>query len=479
MKARSIGPISLILPALLCVETSVWGAVRIKPYAENPRYWEYRGAPVLLLGGTKDDSLFQIPDLEEHLDLLASVGGNCIRNTMSDRPDFGFEVYPYKRLPSGQYDLDEWNDEYWRRFETMLRLTGERDIIVQIEVWDRFDYSQENWEKHPYNPANNVNYTTGQSGLAARYPAPAYRDRQPFFHTIPGMQGYRKQYDVPRKRQERFVAKMLSYSLNHGNVLYCMNNETSTEPAWGLHWMGFIRNQAEKQSVAVYVTDMFDDVWKPETSAKLRQAFDQPGLYAFLDVSQVNSRSFGEDHWDHFYWIARQAARHPRPLNHTKIYSDGETGFGSGTPKDGIERFWRNLIGGAASCRFHRPGAGIGLNELAQACIKSARKVETLIKFWDVEPQMKLLSDRERNEAYLAAKPGERYILFFTDGGSVGLDLRKCDATFDVTWVKIHSGEWGKRATLAGNRIATVSPPGKGPWVAAIVRKKGLPRQGL
>lgn len=56
---------------------------RIQPYAANSRYWQYQGKPVLLLGGTKDDNLFQIPDLEAHLDLLASVGGNCIRNTMS------------------------------------------------------------------------------------------------------------------------------------------------------------------------------------------------------------------------------------------------------------------------------------------------------------------------------------------------------------------------------------------------------------
>ncbi|MDE2809300.1 MAG: hypothetical protein OXN90_12855, partial [Gemmatimonadota bacterium] len=58
---------------------------RIQPYAANPRYWQYNGQPVLLLGGTIKDCLFQIPDLEAHLDLLQSVGGNYVRNTMSDR----------------------------------------------------------------------------------------------------------------------------------------------------------------------------------------------------------------------------------------------------------------------------------------------------------------------------------------------------------------------------------------------------------
>jgi len=51
-------------------------ADRIRPWTEDARYWQYRGAPVLLVGGSREDNLFQIPDLQEQLDLLASVGGN-------------------------------------------------------------------------------------------------------------------------------------------------------------------------------------------------------------------------------------------------------------------------------------------------------------------------------------------------------------------------------------------------------------------
>jgi hypothetical protein len=443
---------------------------RIRPYAANPRYWQYRGEPVLLIGGSKDDNLFQIPDLEEHLDLLKSVGGNVIRNTMSDRPDKGFEVYPFKRLEDGKYDLKQWNDEYWRRFETMLRLTHERDIIVQIEVWDRFDYATDNWIPHPYNPDNNINYTTEQSGLDTRYPDHAGRDRQPFFHSIPGMPRYEKRLDVVRQYQERFVAKMLACSLDYGNVLYCMNNETSSPVQWGQYWMQFIRDRARERGVSVYATDMFDDAWKPEQSGSLKLAIGDPEMYPFIDASQVNSRNFGQAHWDRFQWIRQQTANTPRPLNHTKIYSAGETSFGSGTPKEGVERFWRNIIGGAASSRFHRPTSGIGLNEISQACLRSARKVETLVKFWDVEPRMDLLQDRDENEAYLAAKPGEQYVLFITDGGSVGLDLTGHDRSFTARWIDISTGEWAGEMKLAGGGIVSVAAPGKGPWVAAIIR---------
>lgn len=137
---------TLILAGTGCLADNTAGdAGRIQPWTSNPRYWQYKGQPVLLLGGSKDDNLFQIPDLKAHLDEILAPGGNYIRNTMSDRADLGFEVYPFGHLPDGKYDLDEWNEEYWRRFENLLRWTAERDIIVQIEVWDRFDYSTKNW----------------------------------------------------------------------------------------------------------------------------------------------------------------------------------------------------------------------------------------------------------------------------------------------------------------------------------------------
>jgi len=441
----------------------------IKPYEHNPRHWQYQGKPVLLLGGSKTDHIFLLEDLKEHLDEIVSVGGNYVRNTMSQRE--GLNLKPHLRLPDGKFDLDKWNPVYWQRFANCLKWCRERDIIMQIEVWDRFDFSQEHWQNSPWRPANNINYNDKQTGLANNYPAPPWRDRQPFFHTIVGMKRYQKKYDLVRTYQERFVARMLSYSLKYPNVLYCMNNETSSPPQWGQYWMQFIRDEAKRKSVEVYVTDMFDDVWKPQTSAKLRLAFDNPKLYPFIDISQVNSRSFHEDHWTNLVWIMKQRAKHPRPLNNTKIYSDGQTSWGSGTPKDGIERFWRDLIAGCASCRFHRPGGGIGLNDTARACIRSARNVSKVVTFWDMQPHLKLLGKRDKDEAYLSAQPGKQYVLYFTEGGSVDLNLKAHHGKFQLHWIDIRTGKWAQKTEIFGGKAVFITAPNPGPWVAVIVRQ--------
>jgi len=472
-----VKPISVMLLVVLFghaeVRTTASGAERntdaIRPYEDNPRYWQYQGRPVLLLGGSNTDHLFLMEGLREHLDEIAACGANYVRNTMSQRE--GVELKPHLRLPSGKFDLDQWNDGYWRRFADALRWCGERDIVMQIEVWDRFDFSQEHWQNSPWNPKNNVNYTHAATGLAANYPAHPSRDRQPFFHSIPGMEGYDAKLDQIRSRQERFVARMLEESLKYPNILYCMDNETSTAPRWGQYWMGFIRAKAAEAGVPVFTTDMFDDAWNPTKSGKLRMALDDPATYPFLDVSQVNSRTFNEDHWNNIFWIAQQREAHPRPLNHTKIYSDGQFSFGTGLPQDGVERFWRNLIAGSASVRFHRPTAGIGLNDVAKACIRAARKIESEVPFWEVRPAMGLLGRRETDEAYLAADPGRKYLLYFTDGGEVDLDLSNAKGSFSLKWVNVDTGDWGDTTTiLAASRVA-IAAPSRGNWAASLTKR--------
>jgi len=451
----------------------------IQPYTINPRYWQYQGKPVMLLGGSKTDHIFLLDDLKTHLDEIQAVGANYVRNTMSQRE--GKDLKPYKLLLDGKFDLDQWNQEYWKRFQNMLTWTAEREIFVQIEVWDRFDYSTLNWETSPWNPGNNVNYTYEQTGFASEYPKHSGQDLQPFFHSIKGMPRYSKKLDRIRMYQEKFVAKMLSYSLEYGHVLYCMDNETSTPAQWGQYWIGFIKGKAAEKGVTVCTTDMFDDAFMAEKAKHTPLIFKDAENYMFADISQVNSRNYDQTHWDRLQWLLRQINTHPRPSNHTKIYGSGYYSFGTGGPEDGVERFWRNILGGSASARFHRPDSGNGLNDFAKASIKAARILEGLIKFWNITPQMDLLSDRQSNEAYLAAKSGKCYALYFTNGGSVGLDLSGATGSFDVTWISVSMGVHTRTSAAGGYRlmkktiqsgaVVTISAPYKGGWIAAIVKK--------
>ena len=179
---------------------------RIQPYAQNPFYWQYKGKPVLLIGGSVEDNLFQIPNLEAHLDLLASCGGNYVRCTMSSR-DEG-DVWPFERDPdTGLYDLNVPGAEYWQRFERFLELTAARDIVAQFEMWDRFDFARAPWQDNPYNPKNNVNYTAAESGLKEEINTHPGRRESAFFRTVPALENN----EVVLHYQQQQVDKMLSH----------------------------------------------------------------------------------------------------------------------------------------------------------------------------------------------------------------------------------------------------------------------------
>lgn len=450
----SLAAAATVRPALAQPSVS-----RIRPWPRNPRYWEYKGQPTLLLGASKDDNLFQIPDLHAHLDQMASVGANYIRNTMSDRRDGGFEVYPFAQRDDGKYDLARWNPEYWRRFDHMLAATAARDIIVQIEVWDRFDYSRNNWTGHPYNPANTITYTHETSGLATDYPNHPGRNEQPFFFSPPSL----RNNTVLLPIQQRFVDAMLERTLRYGHVLYCIDNETSGEEAWSVYWAEHIQRRAREAGVEIYVTEMWDA--HDLRDDQHRRTFDHPDRYAFVDVSQNNHQT-GQTHWDNFQWVRERLSARPRPINTVKTY--GADAGPYGTDHDGLARWWRHLIGGAASVRFHRPPTGLGLSNHAQASVRAARALTSHVALWDMAPVNDLLSGRAEDGAYLSAQPGRQYALFFPHGGRVGVDLQGGAGPFTLRWFDVATGEPGPTMTLPGGRVVTLLTPTEGMWAAAI-----------
>ena len=433
----------------------------IQPWAENPWYWQYKGEPVMLLGASSDDNLFQWPAemLVPHLDSMKSVGANYVRNTMSDSADRGFELYPFKLLENGRYDLNLWNEDYWHRFEFFLEETAKRDIIVQIEVWDRFDYTRNNWPPHPYNPKNIVNYSQEESGLDLEYPDHPGQNKQPFFFTTPNQ----RSNEVLLKFQRRFVDKMLSYSLKHDHILYCMDNETSGEEEWGVFWARYIREKAGESGKKVNLTEMWD-AWVLK-SDQHKRTFDHPELYDFCDVSQ-NNHQRDQAHWDNFQWVKTYISNHPRPVNTVKTY--GADGGTHGNTNNGIDGWWRHVIGGAASARFHRPPSGLGLSELSMNSVKAAREIEKICPFWELIPGNALLSDRQENEAFITVKPGEVYVVFFPDEGEVNVDLSKTDSGFSLKWMEVRKGEWAAEEAISGGDWVKLKTPGEQEWVAVL-----------
>jgi hypothetical protein len=388
------------------------GFALIKPYSQNNKYWEYNGVPIFLIGGSNNHNLFNDGnlDIKEHLNLLRSVGGNYVRNTMSAR-DPG-NVEPHLQLSSGLYDLNQWNPTYWNRFNNFLTWARERNIIVQIELWDRWDIVYHGWDKASWNPKNNINYDTNNSKLGTSYNVHADQNLNPFFKTVPTMQNN----TVVLPYQQAFINKILSAISGFENVLICLNNETTEDLKWSTYWADYVKPRTNK-----YIADMRNP-WDITHSLHV-EMYNAPSRYTFVDISQ-NNQNTGQTTYDRILTVWNSyISTNPRPMNMTKIYGGVGDGSGyAGGETEGKKKFWRSIFAGIASVRFHRPTYGLGLGSLAQAQLKSASIFLSNFDIFKSIPDNSLINNRSTDSAYLL-KNQYQYAVYIPNGGSVNINL--------------------------------------------------------
>ena len=425
----------------------------------HPQYWQYNGEDVLLLGGSKEDNLFQIDSLTDHLDLLKRVGGNYVRNTMSSRDESN--EWPFHQVPNGQYDLRKFNSNYWSRFSAFLKKTEERDIVVQLEIWATFDFYREPWGRNPFNPKNNSNYNSQRSKLSDSIGThPIYTENN-FFRSVPSQMNIAPVLWY----QKRFVDKLLSYTLKHDHVIYCMDNETSVTTDWGRFWANYIRKVAKLEGKTVETTEMWDphDLSHPMHF----ETFDHPDIFSFVDISQNNHQG-GDAHWINGIKQIEYLKKMDflRPVNNVKIY--GNDGGRHQTTQNAIESFCRNVLMGCASARFHRPSSGQGLNHIAQNVISSVRKVTNQLDFFKGYPiAMENYQNRKEGEVYGRAFDDGRYLFYFPQGGVVRFQIKDSGA-YRFVWTNILSGESRETMERAVDRELQMECPSGAHWLVIV-----------
>jgi hypothetical protein len=65
--------------------------------------------------------------------------------------------FAFERDENGLFDLTRFNSEFWNRFENFLEMAYQRDLIVQLEIWDPWDHYVDHqsfggWSTQPVQP---------------------------------------------------------------------------------------------------------------------------------------------------------------------------------------------------------------------------------------------------------------------------------------------------------------------------------------
>lgn len=155
------------------------GPVRLDP--GNPHYFSFQGRTVALItsGEHYGAVLNRDFDYSRYLATLQSEGLNYTRlfpGSYVEVPGKSFGIQrndlapatgrllaPWARSTTAGYagggnkfDLDKWDEEYFKRFHDFLSEAARRGIVVEISLFSS-QYGEIQWQLSPLNAANNVN----------------------------------------------------------------------------------------------------------------------------------------------------------------------------------------------------------------------------------------------------------------------------------------------------------------------------------
>ena len=132
-----------------------------------------------------------------------------------------------------------------------------------------------------------------------------------------------------------------------------------------------------------------------------------------------------------------------------------------------LQRMTLNLLAGSATVRVHRTEPAFPIEH--QTAVSALRMVESKVPFWSVEAHQELLKNVAEGEAFLAAQPGQAYLLYFPEGGKVGLKLGNYpNVEFSLEWVDLTEASYGTSSTISGGSTVNIQSPGNHSWIAII-----------
>jgi Cellulase (glycosyl hydrolase family 5) len=152
--------------------------LRINP--RNPHYFLFRGKPAILIGSTEHYGAVMNLDFDyiTYLNEIAASGLNVTRtfsgayvepagafgikkNTLAPAPERYLCPWSRSKDPGyanggNKFDLSEWDEAYFTRLKDFVAQAGERDIVVELDLFSNY-YDTVKWKLSPLNNINNIN----------------------------------------------------------------------------------------------------------------------------------------------------------------------------------------------------------------------------------------------------------------------------------------------------------------------------------
>ena len=451
---------------ILTILTGTALAQPISLHPENQHFLFYKGKPTVLVTSAEHYGavLNSDFDFEKYLQTMHSEGMNYTRiftgsyveiprsfniqnNTLA--PAVGSFLTPWKRVEEvGLYkgekkiDLDEWNPVYFDRLKNFISLANELDIIVEVTFFCS-TYQDASWERHPFNPGNNVN----------EIPINLERKKS---NTLDN--GYLTGY------QKKLVEKIATELNEFDNIFYEIQNEPWSDdpekvmrtlrtldpkPGQG-DWYKWAEMPSKasmewQKAMAQVVVETEEALPKKHLIAQNYTNFKHSVDKVDPNISILNFHYvWPEAVWMNYGWN--------RPINFD------ESGFAGMETNTYLRQAWQFIMGGGAIFNnldysfYVGKEDGTGINNAPGAGSKVFRKqlkfLRSFIESFDfvkMKPDFNTVYHAPGVQVQSISEPGKQYAMILTGVQSKWIKLNLPKGKFNYEFVSPYSGKTLKK----------------------------------
>jgi len=363
------------------------------------------------------------------------------RNDLAPEP--GRLLTPWARSTNSGYagggnkfDLDQWDQEYFKRFRAFLTEAQKRGIIVEIGLFSA-QYNQVQWDVSPFNPANNINSIAGLDWKLV--------------NTIEN--GKILSY------QERYTRKLVHEANAFSNVIFEIQNEPwSDRPVLTDVVNPFLFPPARNQypnsidlpddKAMAWQTRVSGWVVSEEASLPNRHLIAQNYSNFRLPVRQL----IPGVNVVNFHYAYPEAAT----LNYSlgKAISYDETGFLGRDDQSYIRQAWNFMLSGGSVFNGldysfspgHEDGSDLEPNGPGGGSPELRRRLHILVKFLQALPLAEMSADtRTVKQAqgvftHALSSASGVYAIYLDGNGPSEITLDLPSGRYTATWTDIHTG---------------------------------------
>ncbi len=443
-------------------------------FTYNGQYVYYVGADTQQLAA--DTSLDYISILNQ----FQANGINKVRIWVDAYWDLNY-LHPWVyNASTAKYNLDQWNNTYWTRLKAVVSAAQQRNIIVEISIFDAYPESPNWFVNDTMRVAWNKSYNSN-GAFSANSSGHFYPEFYDLNSTEKSTSG-----KTIKDYQQALVDKTLSELGGYPNVYFEIMNEfferVSTFPngfatiaPWQQYWANYIAQRTDR----LVVTHVHD-----ATNSQANKTVGQEYFWDMPSVDVLNYHLYQTDPGT-ISSMLNAAQRKGKVLQNNESYEwyvknpDGSGQVTQANLDKVTKEAWGWFLSGGYYGFYNAQHTEYTNWSQLGTRAKVLHDLAAKVRFWEMSPvdssgneydSLVTQGPGSSNTArQVFANPGSQYVVYFWGTPrTTNVSIQLPTGSYRYEWYDPRSGNLISSGTVTGGSATTITSPGTSTWSGAV-----------